>query len=131
MLTAAEKDVLNRIVSKVHLANASWWIDLETGQDVRTWPKTQFNLWIASKLMLMVTEISEGMEGLRKDLYDDKLPTFKMLPVEVVDSVIRAFDLLGGLGFNVAEIMDAKLEFNAKREDHKLDNRKLAGGKSI
>lgn len=131
MLTTDEKEVLNKIVSKVHLANASWWIDLETGKDVRTWPTTQFNLWVASKLMLMVTEISEGMEGLRKDLYDDKLPMFKMLPVEVVDNVIRAFDLLGGMGFNVAEILDAKLEFNAKREDHKPDHRRLAGGKSI
>lgn len=131
MLTPNEKAVLNDIVVKVHQANAQWWIDLETGEDVRTWPSKQFNLWIASKLMLMVTEIGEAMEGLRKDLWDDKLPMFKMLPVEVVDNVIRAFDLLGGLGFNVAEIMDAKLEFNSQRADHKPENRKLAGGKSI
>ena len=112
-------------------AHSGWWIDLETGEDVRTWPKKFLNLWIASKLMLTVTELAEAMEGLRKDLPDDKLPHRKMLEVEMADAVIRIFDLSGGLGFDLAGAIIEKLAFNQSRADHKLDNRAAAGGKSI
>lgn len=110
---------------------AGWWIDTDTGEDVRTWPKKFLNLWIASKLMLTVTELAEGMEGLRKDLPDDKLPHRRMLEVEMADTVIRVFDLAGGLGFNLGEAIAEKIAFNLQRPDHKLENRVAAGGKSI
>ena len=111
--------------------NAGWWTDTETGEDVRTWPDKFVNLWIASKLMLSVSELAEGMEGLRKGLKDDKLPHRSMLEVELADTVIRVFDLAGGLGFNLGEAIAEKLAFNMQRHDHKLANRVAAGGKSI
>lgn len=131
MLTSTQEGVLNEIVEEVHHLNRTWWHDLETGEDVRNWPPKFLNLWIASKLMLIVTEVAESMEGLRKDLQDDKLPQYKMRDVELADAVIRIFDLCGGLGVPLAEIIDAKLEFNSQRADHKPENRKLEGGKSL
>lgn len=126
-----EIGALDELAANVHQANATWWIDLETGEDVRKWPKKFFDLWVASKLMLCVTELAEAMEGLRKDLPDDKLPQYKMRDVEIVDNVIRSLDLLGGLGIPFGEIIAAKLAYNAQRADHKPENRKLEGGKSI
>lgn len=112
-------------------AHSGWWLDTETGEDVRTWPKKFLNLWIASKLMLVVTEVAEAMEGHRKDLPDDKLPHRRMLEVEMADAVIRILDLSGGLGFDVAGAIIEKLAFNQQRPDHKLEHRKAEGGKSI
>lgn len=114
------------------LANsAGWWIDTDTGEDVRSWPTKFLKLWIASKLMLSVCELAEGMEGLRKGLMDDKLPHRPMLEVEMADAVIRICDLAGGLGFNLGEAIAEKLAFNMHRPDHKLENRVADGGKSI
>lgn len=110
---------------------AGWWIDTETGEDVRTWPDKFFKLWVSTKLMLVVTEVAEAMEGHRKNRMDDKLPHRKMLEVELADAVIRVFDLAGGLGFDLGGAVAEKLAFNAHRPDHKLEARTAEGGKSI
>lgn len=111
--------------------DSGWWTDTETGEDVRTWPEKFFKLWVASKLMLIVTETAEGMEGHRKSKMDDHLPHRKMLEVELADGVIRAFDLAGGLGFDLGAAIAEKMAYNAQRADHKIENRKAEGGKSI
>lgn len=114
------------------LAHASgWWLDTETGEDVRTWPKKFFTLWVGTKLMLVVTEVAEAMEGHRKNLPDDKLPHRPMLEVELADALIRILDLAGGLGFDIAGAVMEKLAFNQQRPDHKLENRTAKGGKSV
>lgn len=81
-------------------------------------------------LMLMVSEISEAMEGNRKDLMDDKLPHRKMEEVELADALIRILDYAQWKGFDVAGAMIEKVAFNTQREDHKRENREKAGGKS-
>ena len=48
---------------------------------------------------LFNSELSEAMEGLRKDLMDDHLPHYPMFYVELGDFVIRVFDYLGSIGF--------------------------------
>lgn len=110
---------------------AGWWIDPETGEDVRTWPVKFLKLWISAKLMLCVTELAEAMEGHRKGLRDDKLPHHEMLTVELADAVIRVFDLAGGLKLPLAQAVADKLAFNRSRPDHKLEARMAEGGKSI
>ena len=110
---------------------AGWWTDLETGEDVRNWPKKHFDNWISAKLMLIVTEVAEAMEGHRKGLKDDKLPHRGMLEVELADAVIRIMDLAGGLNMDVTGAIVEKLAYNMSREDHKIENRKAAGGKSV
>lgn len=100
---------------------AGWWTNLETGRPiVRN---------VGELLMLVNTELSEGMEGHRKNLMDDKLPHRKMLEVELADALIRIFDMAGGLGLDVAGAMVEKLVFNTTREDHKLANRIKPNGK--
>lgn len=112
-------------------AKSGWWLDLETGEDVRTWPKKFMDLWISAKLMLSVTELAEAMEGHRKGLPDDKLPHRPMLEVEMADCIIRLMDLAGGLGLDLAGAIAEKLVFNQQRPDHKLENRAATGGKSV
>jgi NTP pyrophosphatase (non-canonical NTP hydrolase) len=80
-------------------------------------------------LMLMVSEISEAMEGERKNLMDDKLPHRKMAEVELVDALIRIFDYAGAYGFDLEGTFIEKMAYNADRKDHKHEARLLADGK--
>lgn len=112
-------------------AHSGWWLDTETGEDVRTWPKRFMDLWISAKLMLCVTELAEAMEGHRKGRMDDHLPHRSMLEVELADTIIRILDLGGGLYLDIAGAVIEKLAYNQQRADHQLANRQAAGGKSI
>lgn len=80
--------------------------------------------------MLIVSEVSEAMEGHRKNLMDDKLPHRPMIEVELADALIRIADLAGALGLDLGGAVEEKLAFNASRPDHKLENRMAAGGKA-
>ena len=125
MLTDEEIHALRSIQSKCHaLARASgWWTDLETGQ-----PKQRNK---GELIAFMHSELSEALEGERKDLMDDKLPHRKMAEVEFADVLVRLFDYCGGYEYDLAGAMDEKLEFNAQRDDHKIASRKQAGGKAF
>ena len=103
--------------------NAGWWHDLNTGE--------RLNRNVPEMLCLIHSEISEALEGYRKDQMDDKLPHRKMIEVELADAAIRIFDLAGGLGLDIGGAMAEKMEFNANRKDHKIENRKAEGGKKI
>jgi NTP pyrophosphatase (non-canonical NTP hydrolase) len=69
----------------------------------------------ASMLMLTVSELAEGMEGLRKDLPDDHMPQFKMIECELADAMIRILDHSHAFGYRVPEAMLAKMEYNKNR----------------
>lgn len=86
---------------------------------------------VTEKLLLIHTEISEAVEGLRKDIMDDHLPHRKMFEVELADALIRIFDLGGAMGLDLGGAMEEKLAYNATRADHKLENRALEGGKKF
>lgn len=112
---------LNRFSAICHEANKKWWVNLETGE--------RLNRNKGELLMLMVSELSEAMEGERKDLMDDKLPHRKMAEVELADCLIRIFDYAGGFGYDLQGAFEEKMAFNAKRADHSHEHRKQAGGK--
>ena len=103
---------------------AGWWNESD--------PKTSKAnpLHFSNKLCLVHSEISEAMEGDRKNLMDDKLPHRSMREVELADAVIRIFDLAGGYDMDLAGAIVEKLQYNSTRADHKPENRAALGGKS-
>lgn len=66
-------------------------------------------------IALVHSELSEALEGKRKDLNDDHLPQFPMWQVELADAMIRILDLCGGMQVPIGEIIEKKLEYNAGR----------------
>lgn len=114
-------------------AENGWWTDMTTGQSLKSkgYPLIQPTVNVGEKLMLIVTEVGEAMEGHRKLLADDHIKDRSMLEVELADVVIRVFDLAGGIGLDVAGAITAKLQYNANRADHKLENRRQIGGKKV
>ena len=115
------KTPLNALSVRCHEANKTWWVDLTTGQYVKR------NM--GELLMLCVSELSEALEGHRKNLQDDKLPHRKMIDVELADCLIRIFDLAGGYGIDLDGAFEEKMEYNAIRADHRPENRVKDGGK--
>lgn len=101
--------------------DSGWWTNLETGERI------QRN--VGELLCLIHSEVSEAMEGHRKNRMDDKLPHRPQIEVELADAVIRIGDLGGALGLDIGGAIAEKMAFNAIRPDHKIEARKLADGK--
>lgn len=108
------------------MVGLGWWTDIKTMQ-----PFTIDQVNVPEKLCLIHSEISEAMEGYRKNLMDDKLPHRKMIEVELADAMIRIGDLAGWLGLDLAGAIVEKLAYNLERADHKIANRKAEGGKAF
>ena len=102
---------------------AGWWTDLETGLD-----KSRN---IGEALMLVTTELAEALEGHRKSMHDPHLPKRDNYTVEIADALIRLFDLAGGTCIDLPGAFEEKMQYNARRADHKLENRRLPGGKKV
>lgn len=113
---------LQRICHSVAV-KGGWWTNIETGE-----PKDRND---GELICLMHSELSEAMEGVRKNLNDDKIPTRKMVEVELADCIVRILDYAGGRGLDVAGALIEKVAFNISREDHKIENRKAEGGKAF
>ena len=114
---------LNDYAAEAHKANEKWWQDIETGHPIE---RNKGEL-----LCLIHSEISEAMEGERKDLMDDKLPHRRMAEVELTDALIRIFDYAGAFGYDLQGAYVEKMAFNASRHDHKHEARAAAGGKKF
>jgi len=94
------------------------------------------NWWINQRnvgemLCLIHSEISEAMEGYRKDKRDEHLPSRPSIEVELADALIRIFDLAGGLNLSLGEAFAEKLCYNQSRTDHTLEHRNAPGGKKF
>lgn len=124
-MKAEHVKAIKELTKEIHQDNvdAGWWTDLKTGN------KKDRN--VGELLCLIHSEISEAMEGYRKDLMDDKLKHRKMFEVELADALIRIFDLAGAHNLDLGAAMAEKRAFNKIREDHKVENRKKDGGKKF
>lgn len=92
---------------------------------------------IPTKIALIHSEISEALEGDRKNLNDDKLPQYKQLVVELGDAIIRICDLMGYLyytndgkeAYDLPQAIIHKIYYNRNRVDHNKEERAKDGGK--
>lgn len=118
-------EVLREVQATIHGAavDAGWYTDLDTGL-----PKTRN---FGEVIALMHSELSEALEGYRKNLMDDHLPARRMVEVELADAIIRILDTAGAMGLDVPGAMRDKLAYNQTRADHKIENRRKDGGKKI
>lgn len=126
-------NTLKNLIQIVHENNvkAGWWTDLNTGEDLRATPTQKTKRNVPEMLCLIHSEVSEAMEGYRKNLMDDKLPHRPMIEVELADAVIRILDLCGGLNLDLEGALLEKLEYNKNRADHKVENRIKDDGKKF
>lgn len=111
---------LNELAAEIHKLNHKWWHD-------KNGVRLERNK--GELLCLIHSEISEAMEGERKDLMDDKLPHRKMAEVELADAIIRILDYSAGFNYDIAGAVSEKLEYNKTRKDHTHEAREQANGK--
>lgn len=114
-------DAVDEVVHLCHkLSNAGGW-----------WPVNKLERNVPEALCLIHSEISEALEGYRKDKVDEHLPHFQSITVELADAIIRIADLAGGLNLPLGQALAEKLCYNQLRADHKLEHRRAVGGKKF
>lgn len=111
------------VLSHRTAVDAGWYTDRSTGLPI------QRN--VGEVIALMHSELSEALEGWRKDLMDDHLPHRKMIEVEFADCIIRILDTCAAMDLDIAGALVEKNRYNRTRADHKLEARNQAGGKKI
>lgn len=92
-------EILEDYVRQIHhewAVPCGWWTDLETGEPI----EKEFEECLA----LIHSELSEALEGHRKNLMDDKVPHRKMVEVELADAFIRVCDTAGGYKIQLYEV---------------------------
>jgi NTP pyrophosphatase (non-canonical NTP hydrolase) len=107
--------------------HVGWWSDLP--HYVKTGEVTPLARNSGEQFMLMVSEISEAMEGDRTSAMSDKIPEFTAVEEELADALIRILDYAGARQLRLGDAMKAKFKYNMNRPDHLLENRAKKGGK--
>jgi hypothetical protein len=120
----AQAEAIQAMVAECHgrAFNAGWYDNPLTGQPIER--------NVGELLALVHSEVSEALEGHRKNLNDAHLPHRKMIEVELADTLIRIFDLAGYMKLDVGGAYHEKLLYNETRADHKAEVR-AAGGKAF
>lgn len=104
-----QENPINILCDEIHKAN----------KEKGFWKRENEN--IGEKLMLVVSELGEAMEAIRKGKRQEYvLPTSEhwekdTFEDEITDTVIRLFDLCGALNIDLEWQLEKKLEYNSNR----------------
>ena len=134
MLLAAEGNIVQTVEQTVVQPAMAEGINIATAichlqaHNAGWWDKSRE---VGTLIALMHSELSEAMEGARKDMQDEHLPHRKSLEVELADTVIRILDFAGYHGLDIGGAMVEKLAYNAKRIDHTPEARAATHGKAF
>ena len=118
------------VMSLGALQNTCWQNSEDKGfHDNEPTDPEQLAIYNGNRLMLIVSEVSEALEELRKgypanftyhptDYFGGPDGPHKPegVPSELADVVIRCFDFAGSNGFNLGQIIQEKLAYNSTRE---------------
>ena len=114
---------LNELAKTVHRANIKWWQDPATGE-----PNERNK---GELIALIHSEVSEALEGERKNLMDPHITGRRNAEVELADAIIRILDYCGGFEYDIQGAFDDKMAYNAIRKDHTHEARLAEGGKQF
>ena len=97
---------LTELAQSIHADNveAGWWDD---------WPN-KINRF-ETAMFLVISELVEAGEGVRKNLQDDHLPLYKMFDVELADTAIRLLDLAGAYEMKLSALMQTDIDVTVKQ----------------
>lgn len=85
---------------------------------------------VTASLMGVVNEISAAMEGHRKSGPDREIGTRAGFEVRLAAALLRIRLLARSVDADLDGAIAEKREFNGRRADHKIENRRAAGGKT-
>lgn len=109
--------LLARDINRWAVGKGFWEFDTGDTIEERLIPTAHY-LVKATKLMLVVTELAEGVEGIRKSAgcsFDDGVNIFTNEEEEITDAIIRLLDYAGEYRLRIGEAINAKMAHNEGR----------------
>lgn len=107
----------------INRLNQHFYRDIDTGKPVERNP--------AELIALIHSELSEMLEGVRKDVKDTHLKHRRMEEVEAADVLIRLLDYCAYRHLDLEGAVKEKLTYNTTRHDHTNEARRAVNGKKF